>query len=265
MRQGGLYIQVTTESFIYLCNNLAGINPLTERGSWHCFHRGKTTYYPLHYILGNGNFVAHSFLERRTMKITHVATELMLKESVQPCSSLPSSHRRVSSCLSSVNLETSPKQDRTTGSHLPLETQGVYWASNSSYWSWAQWTLRGCSQPPTTCGWDMSLETFYYRTHPWSEYKEGWGTGWGQLSRTAAQILPFRPGSIFGWNRFEIWDHTGNTDLWGWGERASARDRTLAFNLSRSKWIEPGYQPTSLQYSGLKRWEISELHTLPSE
>lgn len=144
-------------------------------------------------------------------------------------------------------------------------SEGVYWASNSSYWSWAQWTLRGCSQPPTTCGWDMSLETFYYRTHPWSEYKEGWGTGWGQLSRTAAQILPFRPGSIFGWNRFEVWDHTGNTDLWGWGERASARDRTLAFNLSRSKWIEPGYQPTSLQYSGLKRWEISELHTLPSE
>lgn len=111
-----------------------------------------------------------------------------------------------------------------------------------------------------TCGWDMSLETLYYRTHPWSEYKEGWGTGWGQLNRTAAQILPFRPGSIF-----EVWDHTGNTDLWGWGERASARDRTLAFNLSRSKWIEPGYQPTSLQYFGFKKWQISELHKLPSE
>lgn len=65
----------------------------------------------LPYVLGNGNFVAHSFLERMTMKITLVATELMLKESVQPCSSLPSSRSTKSSCLSSVNLETSSKQD----------------------------------------------------------------------------------------------------------------------------------------------------------
>lgn len=137
----------------------------------------------------------------------------------------------VSSCLSSISLETSPKQDRTTGSHLPLETQRSFWGSLLSFQQFllklGSVVLRGVAsrQPPApnpplpACGWDMSLETLYYRSHPWSEYKDGWGTGWGQLSRTVAQRLPFRPGSIFGWNKFEVWDHTGNTDLWGWGER----------------------------------------------
>lgn len=75
------------------------------------FLQSKATCSPLHYILTNRNFVARSFLERMTMKITHVATELGLKGPVQPWSSLPSSRGTMPSCLSSVNLETSPKQD----------------------------------------------------------------------------------------------------------------------------------------------------------